>query len=281
MELKQTLEQVVDHLRPSSLPEGATTASPKPWDNVVLTPDEMDTIIEAAKEAKYWRLENERIAEEKRRYLEWIDTPFTATELFNYVSARGKTDYGLNLSVDDQNREVVDLLLWYFSGDASFDRQRDGFNLEKGLLLMGNVGTGKTTLMRLFSRNKRQCYNVIPCARIAALYARDGAEALRAFYEAHYEPAGDFRVFNQRQIGYCFDDLGTENVKKNYGNELNVMEDIILARYDRRYEFPWFQTHITTNLTFDEIEQYYGSRVRSRIREMFNIIVLDGEDRRK
>jgi DNA replication protein DnaC len=58
------------------------------------------------------------------------------------------------------------------------------------------------------------------------------------------------------------------------------MAEILLNRYDNP-QTPWHYTHITTNLTAAEIEQYYGTRVKSRMREMFNMITLDGEDRRR
>jgi DNA replication protein DnaC len=57
------------------------------------------------------------------------------------------------------------------------------------------------------------------------------------------------------------------------------MADIILNRYDNP-KIPHHMTHLTTNLKPDEIEQAYGTRVRSRMREMFNVILLTGPDRR-
>jgi DNA replication protein DnaC len=95
------------------------------------------------------------------------------------------------------------------------------------------------------------------------------------------QPLGDYRTFNQKRAGYCFDDLGTEETKSHFGNKINVMAEIILNRYDNKTAMGWEFTHVTTNLSADEIEQYYGSRVRSRFREMFNAITLNGNDRRK
>jgi DNA replication protein DnaC len=40
-------------------------------------------------------------------------------------------------------------------------------------------------------------------------------------------------------------------------------------------------THLTTNLSSGEIEQYYGNRVRSRMREMFNVVGFRGGVRDK
>ncbi len=53
-----------------------------------------------------------------------------------------------------------------------------------------------------------------------------------------------------------------------------------MNRYDIGV-MPFWYTHVTTNLSGDQIEENYGTRVRSRMREMFNMIILPGEDRRK
>jgi hypothetical protein len=60
------------------------------------------------------------------------------------------------------------------------------------------------------------------------------------------------------------------------------MAEIILSRYDYYHSFG-MQTHLTTNLNSSEIEKQYGLRMRSRLREMFNLIafpVETGEKRR-
>ena len=58
------------------------------------------------------------------------------------------------------------------------------------------------------------------------------------------------------------------------GNECNVMAEILLSRYDI-FISKKLQTHITTNLSATEIEKHYGNRVRSRLREMVNLIAYD------
>ena len=69
---------------------------------------------------------------------------------------------------------------------------------------------------------------------------------------------------------YCFDDLGTETTSKYFGNDCNVMAEILLTRYDLFVE-KGIITHLTTNLSATEIESQYGNRLRSRMREMFNL----------
>jgi len=60
----------------------------------------------------------------------------------------------------------------------------------------------------------------------------------------------------------------------DFGNECNVMGEILLSRYDL-FVAKKIPTHLTTNLSASEIERIYGNRVRSRLREMVNLIAFD------
>jgi DNA replication protein DnaC len=71
-----------------------------------------------------------------------------------------------------------------------------------------------------------------------------------------------------------FDDLGLEQTPKYYGNECNVIAEILLNRYDL-FVSKRMMTHITTNLSASELESIYGNRIRSRMREMFNLVAFD------
>jgi DNA replication protein DnaC len=154
-----------------------------------------------------------------------------------------------NWGIYPQNEKIVKLLCYYFAEDKKFEEL--GFSLKKGLLLTGGVGCGKTTLMKFFSTNRRQKYAVKSVRDISYQFAEEGFEMIRQY--------------NQRV--WCFDDLGTEGERKHYGDIVNVMKDILLNRYDRN-----MTTHLTTNLTGDQIRECYGERVASRLREMCNVI---------
>ena len=52
------------------------------------------------------------------------------------------------------------------------------------------------------------------------------------------------------------------------------MGEILLSRYDL-FVAKKIPTHLTTNLSASEIESLYGNRVRSRLREMVNLIAFD------
>jgi len=81
---------------------------------------------------------------------------------------------------------------------------------------------------------------------------------------------------------YCFDDLGVETTGRHFGKDCNVMGEIILSRYDLFLKSK-IKTHASTNLNAQELEERYGNRVRSRMRQLFNLIAFDKEsvDKRK
>jgi hypothetical protein len=97
---------------------------------------------------------------------------------------------------------------------------------------------------------------------------------------------------------YCFDDIGIEPMGKHFGVGSNVIGEILLSRYDLFTRNPKLVsgsyrknpaaktgkpivTHGNTNGNADEIEERYGNRVRSRMRELFNLIAFDKNCRDK
>lgn len=246
-----------------------------------LTPDE----IRQYKWEKYLMLEKKQKDEDFKKFKQGIMTPWTMKEMkevilqkISYFGFSQNEGDGLPEFIrNDDNKKVLNALTMYFTDNPAFESLNEGWKLSKGIMLMGNVGVGKTTLMRLFANNKKRCFSTVNCDDISKLYQKEGAEAIEPYYDTPITN-GDYRFFYQKYIGFCFDDFGSEGSKKNFGNELNVMADIILKRYDHKYEFSFDCTHLTTNLDGDQIEAFYGTRVRSRCREMFNVIELTGKD---
>lgn len=75
---------------------------------------------------------------------------------------------------------------------------------------------------------------------------------------------------------YCFDDLGVETTGRHFGKDCNVMGEIILYRYELFLKNN-IKTQATTNLNAQELEERYGNRVRSRMRQLFNLIGFEKE----
>ena len=170
--------------------------------------------------------------------------------------------------IDEGNRAIFEMLCHYFSGDDSFEIT--GMSLKKGIMLFGPIGCGKTSLMKMFSINTFKPFSVVSCRMIADKYSKDGSDVLYDY--SNLAACYPQQNFGHKELGRCFDDLGTEDSKKNFGNEVNVMQDVIYKIYDNELIGNF---HLTTNLSGDDIEQAYGSRIRSRLREMFNVITFD------
>ena len=143
-------------------------------------------------------------------------------------------------------------------------------DLSKGILLSGPIGCGKTSIMHLirpFAVNAFN-YKIKTCREISFEFAKHGYEAINQYTNKQNS--------QNRLSGYCFDDLGAEQQIKHFGNDCNVMAEILISRYEHFVENKTI-THITTNLSASEIERNYGNRLRSRMRNMFNVISFDAD----
>ena len=190
-----------------------------------------------------------------------------------FLENKGKKLYSPNFRIYPEDYEVIFKLLVYFIKDTG-NAEKYNISLRKGVLLSGPVGCGKTSLMNLFrfylEDNSRHI--IKSCRDISYEFIRDGFSVIHKYSRAAF-------VHEVPKI-YCFDDLGIENNLKYYGNDCNVMAEIMLSRYDLFISHRMF-THITTNLNSSEIGEMYGERVRSRMREQFNLIAFDKNSKDK
>jgi len=155
-------------------------------------------------------------------------------------------------------------------------------DLNKGVILAGPVGCGKTSLFRLFhlfSRNEvLKCkFKTHTCREVSFEYAISGIQTILDYSK------GSFSAYDKtKPLTKLFDDLGTERSIKHFGTEMNIMTEILISRYEYFISHN-MRTYITTNLGAKEIGEIYGERVQSRLREMCNFITFGGEmvDKRK
>lgn len=127
-----------------------------------------------------------------------------------------------------------------------------------GIIMMGNVGAGKTTLMRLLNDYFfTQVYHSNKAYPVIFHTAKEITK--RAIAGGQYDE-------------YCYvlaiDDLGEEPKEiQSYGNVLTPIVDIIENRYDSRK-----LTFFTTNLDANGIKEKYGARVADRLKQMCSIV---------
>lgn len=168
-----------------------------------------------------------------------------------------------------QMTEIYHILTEYFSKDEAFVKR--GYDLNKGLLVVGPVGTGKTEAFNVFQeifRCSNQFFLIVATRHIIRDYTNDGAKILNKYGKKSFDTI-------------YFDDLGLEEVNtKMFGNNANVMSEILMDRYEN-FKRKGVLTFASSNLSAKQFEEIYGERMRDRMREMFNIIQVTGKSFRK
>lgn len=179
------------------------------------------------------------------------------------------TQAGTPLAIDGENSSAINLAANWLAREP-----REGLDLNKGLLIVGHVGTGKTMLLRTVRNAMRNAYGL-------QFGIKSASDLVRQFTENGYE--GIEKWMNAPHV--CFDDLGSEGEAVHYGKRTNLMAEIIEARYERMMQGIKCWSHFTTNLGTDKILKIYGGRVASRLQQMTNLIEIGGKsvsvDRRK
>jgi energy-coupling factor transporter ATP-binding protein EcfA2 len=184
-----------------------------------------------------------------------------------YIQTKGKEKYGDEFALRKEDFVLIRKMLCYAIRDEEACTDYE-INVYKGILLLGPVGCGKTSLMTLIRDFFPSSFRPIlkSTRQVSYEFIKEGYEIIDQYGKSE-------KVF-------CFDDLGVENSLKHYGNECNTMGEILLSRYDQFIQFGTI-THVTTNLNSVELEKMYGVRVRSRLREMFNLITFPKETQDK
>ena len=201
--------------------------------------------------------------------------PFNFQQCLQFLDQKGKELFGPKFKIYIEDHPLIYKHCVYgLKHQAEADRL--GIDLRKGILLTGPIGCGKTQLMTLmrYGFPPEQGFVVRSCSQISHQFGAEGYPVITMYTSESFRRDGLPRT-------YCFDDLGTEQPVSYFGNECEVMGEIILNRYDY-FISAGMITHMTTNLNADEIGDRYGNRSRSRMREMMNLFSFDAgtKDRR-
>lgn len=228
------------------------------WSKEIDTP----SVLQDAANRKQWFLEeeetrkqrlNDRISKIQQLRKEW-----TADRYLQIIRDHYQNRGGFKM-IPDQVTYFQTVAYW-LSGDPRFEEK--GFRFNRGLLIVGDAGTGKTETLKAVANNPLFPLTIISMIEIAEQVREKGICILRSD-----------RI-------HVIDDIGSEPVPvKHYGTEINWFKDFIETIYLKQTDYS--NVIITTNLGGDEIEKLYGYRVRSRMREMFNSITITGKDLRQ
>lgn len=167
-------------------------------------------------------------------------------------------------------------------------------DINKGLMIIGTYGTGKTTILNTF-------YKMFRYATTNPIEVRDVHGRIQLLgrykYNFGYHTANDLvktfegiSVPEEKELFWkrhstgmkYFDDVMTENTASNYG-KTEIFKDILEMRYisGAKTLISLNYAGSTVDETLEAISTKYGERVYDRLFEMFNIIELHGESLRK
>lgn len=135
----------------------------------------------------------------------------------------------------------------------------------KGAILIGDVGVGKTTLIRTA--------RMVSANQLALEYQAEGIQAIKALINNQLQYQG---------LKVVIDDLGTEERVKNFGSELDPINYVIQRIYDiNQVAEQKIKLYLTTNLNEKQLVERYGQRLVDRIWEMCDrVVVIDTNLRR-
>jgi len=174
------------------------------------------------------------------------------------------------LILDPETKQAIELVCQYANQEPEYEKE--GRDLNKGLWLCGNFGSGKTQLMNAFKEIKTQIGDKVGIQTCGAMNSRFMKRDEMNGEPARYEGI-KFFINPHDKVERIFDDLGEEETTVvDFGNRICIMAHILNERY--KWKGNGVITHITTNLTMDQVKEIYGGRIESRIAEGFNIMKL-------
>ncbi|MFK7832093.1 MAG: hypothetical protein AB8B52_02340 [Winogradskyella sp.] len=190
--------------------------------------------------------------------------------------------YGKKLKKEPDAINNLKVLFHYFLQEKKFfecenlrkDISEPSF--DKGLLIIGGYGLGKTDFFKAFEA----VFNDYPDLRFKFFTAK----GLVKDFEKCQTPIDKEHFFKNTERKLMFiDDINSEREASNYG-KVDVIEEILYNRYDYR-----LRTFVTCNYTnsdncakrtLEDLGKRYGGRIYDRFFEMFNFIEFKGKSYR-
>lgn len=136
----------------------------------------------------------------------------------------------------------------------------------QGLLIMGTLGNGKTTMVGAIE-------NIIRVMDICDPHTEKRV-LLRCVSALHITRLAkdDYSAFKELCLTpmLAIDDYGTEPAEiQDYGNIMRPMDELLYTRYSNQ-----LATIMTTNLTNEQLRARTADRLYDRFREMFKVIIF-------
>lgn len=227
-------------------------------------------------------MQDVRKAEQKRQLLEIPEVYQAHARLLKMIANKVLACQHRQFVIDDNNRDVLRFLLYYFNNCPLAEQifPGRGYKLHKHILLQGNVGTGKTLLMEIFSEylryteNPNYFYNLSVTQMINHYTLHNNLDR----YTFNEE---DNRGFQCKPVNICLNDIGVQTTTF-YGMDTKVLTDEFLHARNEIWSQFHLKAHVTTNLTIEQLKEKYKDgfgRLIDRFKT-YNVIPLGGNSRR-
>ncbi len=184
--------------------------------------------------------------------------------------------------LDDNNREVLKFLLYYFNGCELAESVFPGkdYKCSKNILLCGEVGVGKTLMMQVFSRYLELTGNPRAFKNVSVTQMINYYKLNSHLDRYTFNEEGSTR-FEGKPYNICLNDIGLQT-HQYFGTDTKVMIcEFLYARNDIWQQQGKFG-HLTTNLSPKELKAYFEDnygRIIDRFKT-YNVIHLTGKTRR-
>lgn len=215
-------------------------------------------------------------------YLLTPEFDITIEDFVHALMLTAKRKYNTDLIIDENNKSFIIIMYKWL-----FNKPDSQYPINKGLIITGNVGRGKSFLTQLIcdvatwykSRvntdfNKTIKYN-----------------EFLSIVDHHRKQTFEKHVLEDSKRINLYNDIGREGIKATtpsiddkvipvYGDKVNIGAAIIELEY-LRFQKKGIPSIFITNYKESILKVWYDVDSISRFHEMFSFINLEGPDRRK
>lgn len=234
---------------------------------VALTEEEKQTALIKAVKNKEWVIETDKIKAANRERVKAESEALKAKWTYQHFYRTMRDEaakQGIELIYNDQTSRLIRTICYKLARNPIYFQE--GFSYDKGLIIRGEPGLGKTWVVSLVAANPVCSVQMVTMHEITRSVLDTGAyNGLKfASYDLVY-----------------LDDVGTEGGEVTYfGTKINWFKTWFEELYAKN-KHALNRVMISTNCSFDELEKIYGFRVRDRMAEMFDVLDLTGKSLRR
>ncbi|MCX6152754.1 MAG: hypothetical protein NT007_01200 [Candidatus Kapabacteria bacterium] len=168
--------------------------------------------------------------------------------------------------INADNSEYYNQLKYYFTNDSRFNG-----DLNKGLLLVGNNGSGKTLALTIFQiitliKDKGNFFMMYDTDEIIDEFTKYGRPSIEQFNNY-----GDIAI----------DELGQDSGLHNFFGTKEDPTELLLSRRYIVFKSNGFKTHCISNLDANALQERFSPKIYDRICEMFNLMPFVGKSWRR